>query len=300
MKKHVINIVLLMIALLFTSCRTDEGSIKELIVDKDRLNNQQESSESEEFLYINPEGTNITDRINCPEGYVRIDVSSDSFGYFLRNLELKPDGSDVMLYDGSKKANQNVHVAVLTTEVGDRDLQQCADATMRLWAEYLRSEGRDEEIHFNFTNGFRVDYSKWMEGYRIKVDDNDVSWIKSKEPSNTYETFMDYLKIIFVYAGTLSLSEELESVALTDLQIGDVFVQGGSPGHAVIVVDMAINIETDQKIFLLAQSYMPAQDIHVLINPNEDNLGPWYILDDRDIYLTPEWKFDKDSLKRYR
>jgi hypothetical protein len=300
MKKHVVNIVLWMIVVLFTSCRTDDGSIKELIVEKDRLNNQQESSESVDFQYLSAEGTNIADRINCPEGFVRIDVSSDSFGYFLRNLELKPDGSDVMLYDGSKKANQNVHVAVLTIDVGDRDLQQCADATMRLWAEYLRSEGRDEEIHFNFTNGFRVDYSKWMEGYRVKVDGNDVSWIKSRLPSNTYETFMDYLKTIFIYAGTLSLSEELESVTLTDLQIGDVFVQGGSPGHAVIVVDMAINIETDQKIFLLAQSYMPAQDIHVLINPNDDDLGPWYILDDRDIYLTPEWKFDKDSLKRYR
>jgi hypothetical protein len=29
--------------------------------------------------------------------------------------------------------------------------------------------------------------------------------------------------------------------------------------------------------FLLAQkSYMPAQDIHILVNPSNDKLGPWY------------------------
>jgi hypothetical protein len=292
MKKYLINIILLLAIVLFTGC----FSIQE---DDNNTFNTVETS-GEEFLYTNTEGTNIVERINCPKGFERIEVAKDSFGSFLRNLELKPHGSKVMLYDGRKKVNQNVHVGVLTMEVGDRDLQQCADATMRLWAEYLRSEGRSEEIHFNFTNGFRVDYSQWMEGYRIKVDGNDVSWIKSREPSNTYETFMDYMNIIFAYAGTLSLSNELESVALNDLQIGDLFVQGGSPGHAVIVVDMAINIESNQKIFLIAQSYMPAQDIHVLINPNKENLGPWYILDDREVYLTPEWQFDHESLKRYR
>ena len=45
------------------------------------------------------------------------------------------------------------------------------------------------------------------------------------------------------------------------MQIGDVLIQGGSPGHAVIVVDMAENPATGEKLYLLAQSYMPAQDI---------------------------------------
>ncbi len=46
------------------------------------------------------------------------------------------------------------------------------------------------------------------------------------------------MRIVFAYAGTLSLYEELESVPIKDMDIGDIFVQGGSPGHAVIVVDM--------------------------------------------------------------
>jgi hypothetical protein len=49
-------------------------------------------------------------------------------------------------------------------EIGNKDLHQCADAVMRLRAEYLWNEERYDKIHFNFTNGFRVDYTKWIEG----------------------------------------------------------------------------------------------------------------------------------------
>ena len=86
---------------------------------------------------------------------------------------------------------------------------------------------------------------------------------------------------------------------ISEMRIGDVFIQGGFPGHAVIVVDMAKNKATGKKIFLLAQSYMPAQDIHILKNPNHDALDPWYELDFEGPLYTPEWTFGKDNLKRF-
>lgn len=52
------------------------------------------------------------------------------------------------------------------------------------------------------------------------------------------------MDIIFAYAGTLSLENELIPVDLSDMEIGDVFIQGGSPGHAVVVVDIAVNEST--------------------------------------------------------
>ena len=66
------------------------------------------------------------------------------------------------------------------------------------------------------------------------------------------------------------------------MRIGDFFIQGGFPGHAVIIVDMAEAIEPKtgggrRKYFLLAQSYMPAQDMHVLRNPAGES--PWYAFD---------------------
>ena len=50
----------------------------------------------------------------------------------------------------------------------------------------------------------------------------------------------------------------INSKELSEMQIGDVFIRGGSPGHCVIVVDMAVHQETGEKLFMLAQSYMPA------------------------------------------
>lgn len=258
------------------------------------------SEETNQFTsLIDPIGDTVAERILCPVGFERIEEDESTFGSYLRNSLLKPHGTDVLLFDGRAKGNQSIHAAVFDIDVGDRDLQQCADATMRLWAEYLRSIKQEQTIHFEFTNGFRVEYGKWMEGYRIKVDGNNVSWIKSREPSNSYDTFISYMQIIYAYAGTLSLANELQSVLVDDMKIGDVFVQGGSPGHAVIVVDMAINNNTGERLFLLAQSFMPAQNIHILTNPNNELLSPWYVLDDRESFETPEWGFSKIDLKRY-
>ena len=106
------------------------------------------------------------------------------------------------------------------------------------------------------------------------------------------------MDIIFAYAGTLSLSKEMISIDIKDIQIGDVFIQGGSPGHAVIVVDMAVD-SGNNKVFLLAQSYMPAQDIQILVNPNNKKISPWYNLDFEGDLVTPEWTFKKNSLKRF-
>ena len=107
------------------------------------------------------------------------------------------------------------------------------------------------------------------------------------------------MDLVFAYSSTLSLDKELKSVDVDDMQIGDVFIKGGSPGHCVIVVDMAENKSTGQKVFMLAQSYMPAQQTQLLINPNDDNLSPWYSLDFGDNLRTPEWIFSKDQLKRF-
>jgi hypothetical protein len=117
----------------------------------------------------------------------------------------------------------------------------------------------------------------------------------------SYKNFRKYLDMVFTYAGTLSLSKELQKKSLQDLKIGDVFVQGGSPGHAVIVVDLAVNDKTGDKVFLLAQSYMPAQSIHIIVNPNNSIISPWYALKDiKEELLTPEWTFTKNDLKQFK
>jgi len=249
------------------------------------------------FSQVNQEiGSTVQTRFTPPKGYTRTPASG--FQNFLRNLPLKNASAPVLYFNGQKKDNQ-VHAAVIDLDVGTRDLQQCADAIMRLRAEYLYETRQFDKIHFNFTNGFRCDYSEWMKGKRIHLDGNKTTWVQKYQPSNNYKDFRNYLTIIFSYAGTLSLSKELQPVVINELEIGDVFIQGGSPGHAIIVVDVAINPITKEKIFILAQSYMPAQDIHILINLEDSKISPWYDIPKNGILETPEWVFNTTDLRRF-
>jgi hypothetical protein len=263
--------------------------------------NEETNSHSNEVSenLINKKGMTIEERFLLPEGYERIKVNEYSFSGYLRKLPLKPHNTPVRLFNGNLKSNQNVHMAVVDMDIGNRDLHQCADAVIRLRAEYLYQMQEYDKIHFNFTSGFRVDYAKWIQGYRVAVDGNRSYWKKSVSPSNTNDDFRDYLNLIYTYAGTLSLSKELKNKEYKDIFPGDIFIQAGSPGHAVIVIDLAINKTTGKKIYMLAQSYMPAQEIHILKNPEKDN-SPWYELNpDNRVIETPEWTFYSHDLKRF-
>jgi len=244
-------------------------------------------------------GNTIQQRFQLPQGFVREEESKTSFAFFLRNIPLKPLGSDVLYFDGTIKSNRNVYEAVVDLPIGKQDLHQCADAVMRLRADYFYSQKQYDKIHFNFTNGFRVDFSKWVEGYRIAIKGNKTSWVKTAKPSDSYQTYWKYLETVFMYAGTASLEKELKSINALDIKIGDVFIKGGFPGHAVIVVDVAVNPKNNQKIMLLAQSYMPAQEIQILKNPNNSSLSPWYAVDFGTSLKTPEWTFSSSQLKRF-
>ena len=248
---------------------------------------------------ILPDGETIKSRFKAPEGFQRVETKPNSFAAYLQNLSLKPHGAVVHYYNGAEKSNNGVYLAVVDMDLVKGDLQQCADAIMRLRGEYLFEQEEYDQIKFNFTNGFEAPYKKWQDGYRIKVDGNKVSWYKSKAPSSSYTEFKKYLRMIFIYAGTLSLAKELKPKSIKDIEIGDVFIQGGSPGHAVIVVDMAINAETGERRFLLAQSYMPAQETQILMNPANLPTDPWYSNLLTDQIRTPEWLFYVEDLKSF-
>ena len=249
---------------------------------------------------FNSTSATLKERIQPPANFKRIPVTPNSFANYLRNLPLKPDGAEVTLFNGDKKQNTGVYCAVVDMPIGKKNLHQCADAVMRLKAEHLWKTGQFDKIHFNFTNGFRVDYTEWMKGRRMVVEGNKTYWNNRSAYSNSYEDFWEYMELIFMYAGTASLSKELQSVNLNQMKIGDVFIRGGHPGHAVIVADMAVDQETGEKVYLLAQSYMPAQETQILNNLMDKALSPWYKLDAWDQVYTPEWTFSKSSLKRFR
>ncbi|SEG28384.1 DUF4846 domain-containing protein [Paenibacillus sp. UNC499MF] len=247
-----------------------------------------------------PEGATLQERFKVPKGYERTEAKPGSFAAFLRGLELKPDGSVVHLFDGREKNKPGVYEAVVDIPIGSRDLHQCADAVMLLRAQYLFDRKQYGEIHFNFVNGFKAEYSKWMNGYRIKMNGNQASWVKNAGADNSQEGFRKFMDVVFAYAGTLSLEKELIPVKKSDVKPGDVFIVGGSPGHAVIVVDTAVNKATGDTVFMLAQSYTPAQETQILANPADPAQSPWYTLKEGGGLKTPEWEFGENSLRRFQ
>jgi hypothetical protein len=188
-------------------------------------------------------------------------------------------------------------VAVVDIDVGKRDLQQCADAIMRLRAEWLFASRRAGDIAFNYTDGGRVPFSRWAKGER--PSSSGKSWKTSAKADNSYLSFRRYMDQVFSYAGTYSLDRELKKAPTANIAIGDVFIKGGFPGHAVLVADMVENKATGEKRFLLLQSYMPAQEIHVLKNPAVSDGSPWYSAAVAWPLATPEWSFPEGSLKRW-
>lgn len=280
-------IYLSLIGTLMFSCLSEEKPAPEHNIPKQILS------------LINESENSIENRFLCPPGFKRVQLNSSSFSAYLRSLPLKKYGSSVNLFNGSIKLNQQAHLSVIDLPIGKRDLQQCADAVMRLRAEYLFNSKQFDKIHFNFTNGFKADYSKWKAGNRIAVSGNHVRWKPSSSSNGSYESFWKYLEMVFSYAGTASLEKELPSKPISEMKIGDVLIQGGFPGHAVIVIDMCENEINGERMYMLAQSFMPAQEIQLLKNPLADELSPWYKLNDNETIRTPEWTFTKNDLKSF-
>ena len=244
---------------------------------------------------INPQGKTVETRFNLPIGYQRTTVTKDSFGAYLRTFVLKEDEAKVYFYNGQEKTNSQ-QVAVLDIDRGSKDLQQCADAVMRLRSEYLYARKQFSDISYKTFGGVAMTYDKYKNGYRI----NNQGFTKSKGVDNSREGFRKYCDMVFNYANTFTLEKEMKTVKnLSDLQVGDVFIVSNpkSYGHAMIVMDVAENLKTKDKAFLLAQSYMPAQDIHIVKNPRG---GAWYRLEELGNQLnTPEWTFPLTALHRF-
>lgn len=247
---------------------------------------------------INPEGQHMQDRIQCPPDAQRLQ-SDDPYVRYLRQLKLLPHESPVHLFNGAFKNRQDVHAAVLDLEIGARDLQQCADAVMRLRADFLYQQKKYEQIQFQFTNGFVAKYEFWRKGQGILVTGNQCSWVPSARAGSSQQHYKNYLETVFSYAGSLSLSHQLKSVPITQILPGDVLIIGGSPGHAVTVMDIAVQKNTGKKYMLLAQSYMPAQQIHVLKNWEDERISPWFEVPESGKIETPEYTFQTNNLMRF-
>jgi len=193
-----------------------------------------------------------------PPGATR--VSGGAFGAWLGELPLYPEGREVLSYKGDIIPIGAARVVSLP--IGTRDLQQCADSALRLRATWERVSGGSPAFHY--TSGYVSSWKAWAAGTRPKVSGRTVTAVSgAAAPSASDAAFEAWMMDLFTYAGTRSLP--LDTVAVTTALPGDIVVAPGSPGHAVVILDVAT--DGARTFVLVGQGYMPAMDFHVVDGP---------------------------------
>ncbi len=248
---------------------------------------------------INEEGLTVSQRVKLPEGFQRVYYPEGSFQAYIQNYTLKEFGAPVVNYDGSHYFFQQGHFGVLEVPVPSNGLQQCADALIRLRSEYLWEQDRKDEIGFEFTSGDYCSWKKYAEGFRPKIKGNKVSFHKTARKDTSKDNFYRYLNLIYTYSGTISLHEEMPAVQkIEDLRVGDMMIYPGSPGHVVMIADIAVN-EAGEKLFIFVQGNTPAQSVHLLKNLEDLDNSPWYKIRLGEEMAIPGYVFSKAKFIRF-
>lgn len=226
-------------------------------------------------------GVTVAEAFPPPPGSER--VAAGPFGAWLKERRLEDARAPVLTHDG-RVVHHRGRVVQLPMVSGD--LQQCADAILRLRAEWLRERGAT--IRFFATSGDPMPWSRFEAGERPHVAGRRLAWTGGHGPSS----WEGYLSKVFEWAGTISLRAH-ETRAVEEPRPGDILVESGSPGHAVVLLDVATG-PAGATWVLVGESYMPAQDLHVELGP----AGGWWPLTEAGLAL-PHWPLAREGLRRF-
>ena len=200
----------------------------------------------------NPNNYKTVGDIPAPWGYERCEGSDSQYCSYLRLLPLRRKGSEVMLYTGGRARFQSLNYAVVDIPLLS-NAEQCADVCIRLRAEYLYYSKQYGNIHFKDVNGNTMRYSGGA----------------------SRKSFENYLRRVYGVASTYSLSREMKTRRLSDMQPGDVFV-------------------------LLAEGNTPARNIHIMRNFENPFHSPWFFLDDdADLLLLSVFTYKSKELRHF-
>ena len=239
-------------------------------------------------------------RFLVPAGYQRVQLTKGSFGEWLRRLPVTKGKAVVRSFNG--RLLRSPAAAVVPLDIGSGDVQQCADSILRLHAEFQWKRGAADELSIHFTSGDESNWKAWREGERFEIAGSRVKRIQNGAVNNTHVEFRKWLQHSFLYAGTRSLKLDSTAVPLTEtLQPGDFFVSPGSPGHAVIILDVA-DAPGKPSVALLGQGFMPAQSFHVLQDRGGHMVDGWFVLPDGPDgqLINPSWSaFPRSSALRF-
>lgn len=250
-----------------------------------------------EVLGLVPDGTTLETRILPPEGFSRVPAEEGSFSGYLRKYPLLPDDIKLPVYDGSTINSTDI-AAVFDISLGDEGYQQCADSVIRLYSDYFYESGQKDRISFKFSNGDECSYERWCKGRRMLVFANHSIELPAALPDNSRQQYMNYLKEVMRYAGTLSLQKESEVIPAEELKTGDIIC---NDTHVVMIVDEAVN-DKGEKCYLIGQSFIPAVCFHILTWTEGKTVSPWFTQDQlsQDQFSFLGYGLNKNDIRRWK
>jgi hypothetical protein len=238
----------------------------------------------------NPGPMTVAGAFPLPPGATR--VPADPFGLFLLALPLRPPGAPVRLHTGAEAPHSLPGVRVVDLPLVPGDLQQCADSAYRLRAAFLLQAGAAELV-FHATSGQALTWSRWVAGDRVSLQGDRLVWRSTDGARGA--GLEGYLTELFKWAGTRSLvAHDTVPVADGAPRPGDLIVAPGSPGHAVVLLDVARGADGGWLV-IVGEGFMPAQDFHIHPGP----VGGWWPFTADGLAL-PWWPLPADGLRRWR
>lgn len=202
-------------------------------------------------------------------------MKESSFGYYLRNLPLTLSVA-VLNYRGTvfKVSDDSTVAGVIPIAIKGKNLWQCMDILQVLHMDYLDSQKRKSEINYYLPEGTKFSWLEWQKGLRPVFKGLAFQKIKQAQVDTSAASFNRYCNTIFQYSSTQTFWHYYPDLKFADIQPGDFITKKGKKGHAVLILDIAIN-EMGEKVALIGQGDTPACQFYLL----QKNGNPWFKID---------------------
>jgi hypothetical protein len=206
--------------------------------------------------------------------FKRIKSAPGTFAQWLRDLPTKPPGSPVLNYRGLvyKRGDDTTVAAVIDWDIHGKRMEQCMDILIRLYAEFLWSDNRREELIFPLPGGYHLKWVEWLGGMRPYFKGINVTMKKTARVDSSRTSFESYLSVIFAESHTQQFYHGYRSIDPKNLQIGDFVVKKGTKSHAVMIVDL-VRDDSGEMMALIGHGDTPACQFYLLNYRNND---PWF------------------------
>ncbi len=244
-------------------------------------------------------GNTILSCINPPAGFHRVEIRKNSFAEWLRNLQLKPPESPVVDFRGKifKSKDDTTVAAVIDWEIKGRRFDQCMDILVRFYAEYLWDKEELEKLNLPLPGKQSLKWTDWEKGFRPKFKGINFDLVKSEKYNSSKKNYNKFLNLVFAESHTQQFYYAYSVIEKQNVQVGDFIVKRGVKGHAVMIVDLAIDPEGNL-VALIGQGDTPACEFYLLNYKKDD---PWIPLDfSKEIIPLPiNKKMTWDGLRRF-